>query len=87
MLCLLVHWVSEDQGTLAEVNHSVHCRGWETTYLKQLLFMAGNRPPTYERREVSRRKEKLFLSIVLVVSNLKTHGLDNCGEILKRVVF
>jgi hypothetical protein len=24
----------------------------ETTYFKQLLFMAGNRPPSYERREV-----------------------------------
>jgi hypothetical protein len=36
--------------------------------------MPGNRPPFYERREVSRRKEKLFLSVVRVVSNLKTHG-------------
>ena len=46
----------------------------ETTYLKQLPFLAGNRPPSYERREVSRRKEKLFLSVVRVVSILERMG-------------
>ena len=44
--------------------------------------MAGNRPPSYERREVSRRKEKLFLSVVRVVFILKRM----CGKLEMRPV-